>query len=302
MNQALIVNLAGLRLEHPVMNASGILGSEPEHLEVLAGYGFSVLVSKTITLEPREGYPPPITVELRNKGLLNAVGLANPGVQAVRPLAEKARELGKPLILSIGGSSPREFSKLVEAASEARVNAIELNLSCPHVRGHGLELGSDPSLVYEIVKNSSSITSIPVIAKLGLSDRVVESAGRALEAGARALTLINTIKAMAIDVYVMKPILSNKHGGLSGPPIHPIAVRVVYDVYKEYKPEIIGAGGVSTWIDAAELILAGAKAIQVGTALLYNSRIVAELKDGLLKWIKSLGYSRLEELVGRAVD
>jgi len=293
-------NIAGLRLEHPVMNASGILGAEPEHMDILARHGFSALVSKTITLNPREGYAPPVIVELRNNGLLNAIGLANPGASVIPLITERARRLGKPLILSIGGSSVEEFVKLAELASEAGVDAIELNLSCPHARGYGLELGSDPSMVYRVVREVAGISKAPVIAKLGLSDRVVESAGRALEAGAGALTLINTVRAMAIDVYTMKPILSNKYGGLSGPPIHPIAVRVVYEVYREYKADIIGSGGVSSWIDAAELILAGARAIQVGTAILYNDRVVYEVINGLTKWITDVGYTKLTELVGRA--
>jgi len=282
------------------MNASGILGAEPEHMDILARDGFSALVSKTITLNPREGYAPPVIVELRNNGLLNAIGLANPGASAIPLIAERARRLGKPLILSIGGSSVEEFVKLAELASEAGVDAIELNLSCPHARGYGLELGSDPSMVYRIVREVAGISKAPVIAKLGLSDRVVESAGKALEAGAGALTLINTIRAMAIDVYSMKPILSNKYGGLSGPPIHPVAVRVVYEVYREYRADIIGSGGVSSWIDAAELILAGARAIQVGTAILYNDRVVYEVISGLTKWITDIGYTKLTELVGRA--
>lgn len=294
-------SIAGLRLEHPVMNASGILGSEPEHLEILAKQGFSALVSKTITLNPREGYPPPIIVELRNNGLLNAVGLANPGAGVIPVLAGKARELSKPLILSIGGSSAEEFVKLAELASEAGVDAVELNLSCPHAKGYGLELGSDPMLVYRIVKDTVSVASIPVIAKLGLTDRVIESAGKALEAGVKALTLINTVKAMSIDVYTLKPVLSNRYGGLSGPPIHPIAVRVVYDVYREYRAEIIGVGGVSSWMDAAELILAGARAVQVGTAVIWNEDIVDEVLGGLRKWLIDLGYNSLMDLVGRAV-
>jgi dihydroorotate dehydrogenase (NAD+) catalytic subunit len=129
---------------------------------------------------------------------------------------------------------------------------------------------------------------------------VVESAGRALEAGARALTLINAIRALAIDVYSLKPVLSNIYGGLSGTPIMPIALRVVYDVYREYSAEIIGCGGISSWIDAAEFILAGARAVQVGSALLKNRRVVYEITEGLEKWVRELGYRNIGELVGRA--
>jgi dihydroorotate dehydrogenase (NAD+) catalytic subunit len=144
------------------------------------------------------------------------------------------------------------------------------------------------------------VLRVPIIVKLGLSDRLVESAGKALEAGAQAVTLINTIRALAIDVYSFKPILSNIYGGLSGPPIKPIALRLVYDVYREYKAEIIGCGGIMSWIDAAEFILAGACAVQVGSGFLKNRRIVHEITEGLKTWIRELGRSSVRELVGQA--
>jgi len=292
--------VAGIVLEHPVMSASGILGSEPEHIDILASHGFSAIVTKTFTLNPREGYNPPVLVELQSGGFLNAIGLANPGVEGIKPLVERAKLHSKPLIVSVTGSSVEEFLRVVEVAEESGASAVELNLSCPHVRGYGLELGSDPSTVYLIVRDVASTLRIPVIVKLGLSDRVVDSAGKALEAGARALTLINTIRALAIDVYSFKPVLSNIYGGLSGPPIKPIALRVVYDVYREYRAEIIGCGGVSSWLDVAEFILAGARAVQVGSAFLKNRRIVYEILEGLEKWIHDLGYSSIGDLVGQA--
>lgn len=298
-SNTLRISVAGIELEHPVMNASGILGAEPEHIEILARAGFSAIVTKTFTREPRSGYPPPILVELESGGFLNAVGLANPGIQSVARLAEKARVLGKPLVVSIGGA-PGDYPELAAIAEEAGASAVELNLSCPHVRGYGIELGSDPSTVREVVKNTASVVKIPVIAKLGLCDRIVESAGKALEAGSRALTLINTVKAMAIDVYSMKPVLSNKYGGLSGPPLKPIAIKVVYDVYREYKAEIIGCGGVSSWKDAAEFIVAGARSIQVGSAFLKNPGVVKDILEGLEKWLQVIGARSLEELVGAA--
>ena len=300
MSGILSTKIAGLALEHPVLNASGILGSDPEHIDILASHGFSAIVTKTFTLNPREGYNPPVLVELRSGGFLNAIGLANPGVQGIKPLVDRARFLGKPIIVSIGGSSIEEFNRVAEVAEDSGASAVELNLSCPHVKGHGLELGSDPTTVFLVTREVSSILKIPVIVKLGLSDRVVESAGKALEAGARALTLINTIRALAIDVYSFKPVLSNIHGGLSGPPIKPIALRVVYDVYKEYKAEIIGCGGISNWIDTAEFILAGARAVQVGSAFLKSRKVVHEIIEGIKSWLSVLGYSNIEELVGRA--
>lgn len=300
MRKLLEVNVAGLRLEHPVLNASGILGSEPEHVDILVEAGFSAVVSKTFTLEQREGYPPPILVELECGGYLNAVGLANPGASGIRPLVERAKAWGKPVIVSIGGSSLREFVELAAVVESSGASAMELNLSCPHVKGHGLDVGSDPTVVYTLVKEVSSTVKIPVIAKLGLCDRIVESSGKALEAGARAVTLINTIRAMAIDIFSAKPVLSNKYGGLSGPPIKPIAVRVVYEVYKEYNAEIVGCGGIVSWKDAAEFILAGARAIQVGSGFLKDRGLVRKIVNGLEKWVQVLGYEVITDLVGLA--
>ncbi|MEL9929926.1 MAG: tRNA-dihydrouridine synthase, partial [Sulfolobales archaeon] len=234
--ERLSTDIAGIVLEHPVMNASGILGSEPEHIEILAGFGVSAIVTKTITPKPRTGYEPPIVVELRNGGLLNAVGLANPGIEIIPSLVERARRIRRIIIVSVGGSSERDFTEVAEIAEKSGANAVELNLSCPHTRGFGMDIGSDPADVARVVGSVASILRIPVIAKLGLSDRIIESAGKALEKGARALTLINTLKALAVDIYSMKPILTNIFGGLSGPPIHPIAVRVIYEIYREYKP------------------------------------------------------------------
>ncbi|MEM1532788.1 MAG: dihydroorotate dehydrogenase PyrD [Desulfurococcaceae archaeon] len=294
------VSVAGLSLKHPVMNASGILGSSPEHIDILVSYNVSAVVTKTITLQPREGYETPIIIELPNGGVLNAVGLANPGVGAVKSLVSRAKALKVPLIASIGGRNEDEFIKVAIAVDEAGVDAIELNLSCPHTKGYGIEIGVDPHNVYSVTKNVASITTKPILAKLGLSDSIVKSCEKALSAGAKALTLINTVKAMFIDVYTAKPVLSNVFGGLSGPPIHPIVVRVVYEVYRELKPEIVGCGGVSTWSDAAELILAGARAIQVGTALMKGGEVVARILKGLEEWLKIMNLKGVEEAVGLA--
>jgi len=299
---SLRVRVGSIELRHPIMNASGILGSEPEHIEILASWGLAAVVTKTITSKPREGNPPPIIMPLRNGGFINAVGLANKGKESIEALCAKAKNVGIPIIVSVGGSSTSEFVEVAGFAERCGANAIELNLSCPHTPGYGIEIGSDPLRVFEIVKNVVCTVSIPVIAKLGLSDRIVASAGKALEAGAKALTLINTIRAMAIDVYSAKPLLSNIFGGLSGPPIHPIAVRVVYEVYREYQCDIIGCGGVSTWEDAAELILAGAKGIQIGSSLSLGRgpEVVKGVLRGLVRWLKSLGLKSIEEAVGLA--
>jgi len=283
------------------MNASGVLGATPEHIVKLASYGLAAVVTKTFTEKPREGHGPPIILKLRNGGYINAVGLANPGMGSLPQVVRKSKELGLVTIVSVGGSSLDEFVKVSAAAVDAGADMIELNLSCPHTRGYGLDIGSDPANVYEVVKAVSSVSDVPVIAKLGFSDNYLKSSGKALEGGAKALTLINTVKAMVIDVYSAKPILSNVFGGMSGPPIHPIAVRVVYDVYREYKPEIIGVGGVTDWVSAAELILAGAGALQVGSVLAAKPKeVVNSIIEGLREWVSELGYERIRDLVGLA--
>jgi dihydroorotate dehydrogenase (NAD+) catalytic subunit len=298
---SLEIDIAGLRLKHPVMNASGILGAYREHVDRLVSYGVSAVVTKTITPKPREGYNPPIIVELPTGGLLNAVGLENPGKNIVKELVLEAKKHSMPIIVSIGGRNEEEFTEVAIEADVCGADAVELNLSCPHAKGYGIEVGSDPNLVYNVVKTVSSAIKIPTIAKLGLCDKVVDSATKALEAGAKALTLINTIKAMYIDVYTAKPFLTNIFGGLSGPPIHPIAVRVVYEVYRETKAEIIGCGGIYDWVTAAEMILAGARAIQIGTALMKNPREVVEnIVKGLRKWLRTLSLRSVEQAIGLA--
>jgi dihydroorotate dehydrogenase (NAD+) catalytic subunit len=298
---SLDIDIAGLRLKHPVMNASGILGAYREHVDRLVSYGVSAVVTKTITPKPREGYNPPIIVELPTGGLLNAVGLENPGKNIVKELVLEAKKHSMPIIVSIGGRNEEEFTEVAIEADVCGADAVELNLSCPHAKGYGIEVGSDPNLVYNVVKTVSSAIKIPTIAKLGLCDKVVDSATKALEAGAKALTLINTIKAMYIDVYTAKPFLTNIFGGLSGPPIHPIAVRVVYEVYRETKAEIIGCGGIYDWVTAAEMILAGARAIQIGTALMKNPREVVEnIVKGLREWLRTLSLRSVEQAIGLA--
>ncbi len=295
-------SVTGIRLRNPLMNASGILGSRPEHVERLAQAGVSAFVSKSITPEPREGHPTPIIVELPGDALLNSVGLANPGPGVIPGLVETAHRLGIPAIISVAGTTPEDFLKVASIAEEAGADAVELNLSCPHAKGYGLEIGMDPEAVRRVVRTVSSSLRIPVWAKLGVVDRLIEVAGKALEAGAGALVLINTVRAMAIDVYARKPVLGHGVGGLSGRPLHPLAVRAVYEVYREYGAEIVGVGGVFDWRSAAELILAGARALQLGTALvLRGERVVKEILEGLDRYLAETGSTRLAEMVGAAV-
>lgn len=298
---SLTVKIVDIELKHPVMNASGILGAYREHIVRLVSYGISAIVTKTITPKPREGYNPPTIIELPTGGLLNAVGLENPGKSAIRELVSEAKKYGVPIIVSVGGRNEEEFVEVAIEAESSNADAVELNLSCPHAKGYGIEIGVDPNAVHSVVKAVTSTVKIPVVAKLGLCDKIVESALKALEAGAKALTLINTIKALYIDIYTAKPVLTNIFGGLSGPPIHPIAVRAVYEVYRETRATIIGCGGIYDWVTAAEMILAGAKAIQIGTALIKNpAEVVQGIVEGLRKWLETLNISSIEQAVGLA--
>lgn len=298
----LSVSVTGIELRHPVMNASGILGDSVEGIRRLIGSGVSAVVTKTLTLEPREGYLPPILVPLEY-GLLNAVGLANPGIDYVETLVREAHSSGLPIVVSIGGMDSDEFHVLAVKAFESGADALELNLSCPHTPGYGVDTASTLSTLKAVADSVKSVTTKPVWAKLGYSRSILDEAGALLEKGIDALVLINTIPGMSIDVYARKPILTNRYGGLSGPAIHPVAVYTVYTVYREYRTHIVGAGGVLDWVSALELILAGARAVQVGTGFYVKGlRVVEEILDGIREYMDKTGAKSLEELVGSAVD
>jgi dihydroorotate dehydrogenase (NAD+) catalytic subunit len=298
----LSVKFLGLKLSHPILNASGILGHMPEHVTILKSYGVAAIVSKTFTPEPRTGHKEPVIIELPTGGIINSMGLPNPGITGLKKFVDTAKKISIPIIISVGGRNPDEFHKVAIAAEEAGADAVELNLSCPHTKDYGLELGADPQMAYEVTKEASYSIKVPTIAKLGLIDKMIEVSGKVLEAGAKALTLINTIKSMFIDVYTARPFLNKIYGGLSGPSIHPIAVRVVYDVYREHEDTpIIASGGVVNWYDAAEFFLVGSRAVQIGYALLLKKdRAVPELLNGLSNWLAELKYKNLEEVIGLA--
>ncbi|MET1160349.1 MAG: dihydroorotate dehydrogenase PyrD [Thermoprotei archaeon] len=296
----LSVEVSGIKLKHPVMNASGVLASSTEGVARLAKAGVSAIVTKTLTREPLRGYKPPIVIPIGCSGLLNAVGLENPGIEYLPELVKTASNYGVPIIASIAGRSVEEYTYLAGKAEEYGVNAIEVNLSCPNVKGYGLHAEIP---LREVVESVKSTVSIPVWAKLGYSPDIVRAAGKVLDGGADVLVLINTLPGMVIDVYTMKPVLSNKTGGLSGQPIHPVMVYTVYSVYREYGCEIIGVGGITDWVSAIETILAGARAIQIATAFyLKGFGIVREIISGINQYMEEIGVKKLSELIGKAHD
>jgi len=298
-SRRLTTEVAGLKLQNPTMLASGILGTTSDMLRRTAQSGAGAVVTKSVGLEPREGYPNPTVIEVEC-GLLNAVGLPNPGIHSFAEEIRSLEGLEVPLIVSVYGFSPEEYAEVAAVAVQAGADAVELNLSCPHVKGAGSDVGRNPKLISEVVKRVKDAVDKPVFAKLtpNASD-IVELGEAAVEAGADALTAINTVRAMTIDVETARPILANKIGGLSGRAIKPIAVRCVYELYRVLDVPIIGCGGISSWRDAVEFILAGASAVQIGTAVASKGldvfRLVAE---GIESYLERKGYGSVKEIVG----
>jgi dihydroorotate dehydrogenase (NAD+) catalytic subunit len=301
MSNRLAVEIAGLKLRNPTMLAAGILGLSGASLREIIDKGAGAVVTKSVGLTSREGYANPVVVQV-NCGLLNAMGLPNPGVH---DLMEELREIkhekvNVPIIVSVYGFSINEFTLTAKAAAEAGADAIELNVSCPHVKKTGSEIGQSPSLVRNVVKKVKGVVNKPVIVKLtpNVTD-IVEVARAAVHGGADAVTATNTVRAMAVDVETTQPILANKIGGLSGPAIKPIAVRCVYEIYENVDVPIIGCGGVTTWQDAVEFMLAGASAVQIGTAIAWKGLgVFKSVAKGIDTYLKRKGLESVRDIVG----
>jgi dihydroorotate dehydrogenase (NAD+) catalytic subunit len=282
------------------MLASGILGISLDVFNRIYRSGAGAVVTKSLSKEPWEGYSNPTIFSVGGGGWINAVGLSNPGAPNFAKMIENNKDV--PIIVSLVGSIPEDFEFMVNEFTKCNVAGYELNLSCPHVAKVGLEVGDDPELVKKIVSIVKKSTNVPVIAKVGLgTTNYLDTVGIAIDSGIDAITAINTVRAMAIDVNTQKPILSNKFGGLSGTPIKPIALRCVYEISSKYNIPIIGCGGISTWEDAVEFLLAGASAIQIGSAV--GDRwvdVFNEINNGILQYMEKKGISRIEEMVGLA--
>ncbi len=293
------ISFAGLDLKNPVMIASGILGLSQNIFDRLIKIGAGAIVSKSISNRPRIGYRNPTVVPLENQNWLNAVGLANPGADV---FSQEISNNKVPLMVSIVGSSTEEFRTIVQKFENLNIVGFELNLSCPHVEKMGMEIGDDPNLVGKIVKSIKELSSKPLIVKVGLGKSdILQIAKVAEEAGADGITAINTLRAMKIDITNKCPVLENKIGGLSGTAIRPIGVRCVYELYKVLKVPIIGCGGILTISDMLEYIMAGASAVQVGSYIAQNGMdSIGKLVTNLQHYLKTEGYSKLEEIVGIA--
>jgi len=291
--------VGAIKLERPTMLASGILGISLDVFARLYKEGAGALVTKSLSKEPWEGYANPTLIGVR-AGYLNAVGLSNPGAPYFAKMISSNKTI--PIIVSLVGSVEEDFTFMIKQFENVKILGYELNLSCPHVEKVGLDVGDDPDLVKKIVKSVKSHSKVPVIAKVGLgSSDYLETVRVACEAGIDAITAINTVRAMAIDVETTRPILSNKIGGLSGPAIKPIAVRCVYEISSKFDIPIIGCGGISSGEDAVEFILAGASAVQIGSAIGDKwTGVFSEINNDISKYMEKKGYSTIKEMVGLA--
>ncbi len=288
--------LTGLRLKNPLMLAAGIMGTTGSSLKRAAEGGAGAVVTKSIGIVPKSGHSNPSMVEV-DCGYLNAMGLPNPSYKNFQSEIDMAREGEVPVIASIFGASADEFS---EIAGSLRADAFELNVSCPHACGYGAQVGSDPALVEEITKAIKNATSSPVWIKLTPNVTDIKSIGLAAQCGgADAVVAINTVRAMAIDIESGYPILGNKFGGLSGRAIKPIAITCVYDLYEALQIPVIGVGGISDWRDAVEFFMAGARAVQIGSAVGNNINIFNDISSCMEAFLEEKEWT-LEDIYGMA--
>lgn len=299
-NASLTVSLAGLDLANPTMLASGILGYTAETFETVEKGGAGAIVTKSVALKPSEGYSNPTIVQV-DSGLVNAMGLPNPGIdEFVKEIRLAETRLRIPLIVSVYGFSAEEYATAAEKAVAAGADAVELNVSCPHVKHTGSEIGQNPDVLVKVVRRVKTLVEKPVFVKLtpNVTD-IVEIAEAAQKAGADGLTIMNTVRAMVIDVETMMPILANKTGGLSGPAVKPIALRHVFNVFERVTVPIIGCGGISDWQDAVEFLLAGASAVQIGTAIATEGPTVfRKVTRGISSYLARKRIRSVREIVG----
>ena len=297
----LSVNLAGVRLDNPVIPASGTFGFGEEFkdlydLDILGAISF-----KGTTVAPRLGNPVPRIAEC-SSGLINSVGLQNPGIDAVisEQLPRMRSFFHKPIIANISGFAVEEFVTLAERLSrEPQVEIIEVNVSCPNVHGGGMSFGTDPKSAAEVTRSVKQVSVRPVFVKLSpnVTD-IVDVAKACEEAGADGICLINTLLGMRIDIARRKPVIANKMGGFSGPAVFPVALRMVYQVSKACSIPVMGCGGVASADDVIEMMMAGATAVQVGAANLVNPYACKQIVEDLPKRMESLGIEKLSDIIG----
>ncbi|OMH40481.1 dihydroorotate dehydrogenase [Desulfurobacterium indicum] len=295
------VELFGIKFETPVWTASGTFGFGLEYEKYTDLNRIGAVCVKGLSIKPKEGNPPPRIWETPC-GMLNSIGLQNPGVHHfIEKVLPKLKKYRFKIIANIYGTTYDEYRAVAEALKGVEgVHAVEVNISCPNVKKGGLAFGTDPEEAAKITEIVKEATDKPVIMKLSPNvTNIVEIAKAVEEAGADAISAINTLLGMAIDIRTQKPKLKNVVGGLSGPAIKPVAVRMVYQIARAVSIPVIGIGGITTWQDAVEFFLAGASAVQVGTANFLNPNTAVEIAEGIKKYLEDNGYSCIEEIKGK---
>ncbi len=296
----LAVQLGPLRLKNPVMSASGTFGYGEEYSSFFDLGRLGAIVVKGISLKPRAGNPPPRLVETP-AGMINAIGLENVGVEMF--LSVKLpflRKLDVPVIVNIFGSTIEEYAEVAGRLDRAPgIAALEINISCPNVKEGGMVFGTDPAMTSRVVESVRRATSLPVITKLTPNVTSISEIAKAAEgAGSDIISCINTVAAMAVDIFSRRPRLANILGGLSGPAIKPVALRCVYEVSRAVKCPVIGVGGITSATDALEFLLVGAGAVQVGTANFINPGAAAEIIEGIERFFRVEGIADIKSYIG----
>ena len=293
--------IAGVKLRNPTMLASGFLDETGGSMLRVFNAGAGGVVTKSIGPNPREGNLNPTVVEL-DVGLLNAIGLPNPGIEAYEEDVKVARDGGAAIIGSVYGKDAEEYADVAKRMASYGVLAVELNLSCPHAKGLGTEIAQDPQAVEEITRAVKSAVNVPVFSKLSPNVADIAAFAEAAKGGrADAVTAINTVTSMAIAADLKMPILDNTFGGLSGPAIKPIGLRCVYEIRQHVDVPIIGVGGISTGQDAIQYLMAGASAVQIGTAILSRGiEVFSKVCSEMSEFMDANGYAKISDLVGVA--
>ncbi|MBR3770227.1 MAG: dihydroorotate dehydrogenase [Lachnospiraceae bacterium] len=297
------VDLCGVTLNNPVMTASGTFGSGAEYSEFVDLNKLGAVVTKGVANVPWPGNPTPRVAEVYG-GMLNAVGLQNPGIDV---FCERdipfLKKYDTKIIVNVCGHSTEEYIAVVERLRDQPVDLLEINISCPNVKEGGIAFGQDPKAVEAITKEMKKYAAQPVIMKLSPNVTDITEMARAAEAGgADGLSLINTITGMKIDIHRRNFVLANRTGGMSGPAIHPVAVRMVYQTAQAVKLPIIGMGGIMNAEDAIEMILAGATAVSVGTANFANPKVTEQIVDGIRNYMEMYNVADIKELIGAVHD
>lgn len=297
------VNLCGVTLNNPVMTASGTFGSGEEYAEFVDLNKLGAVVTKGVANVPWEGNPTPRVAEVYG-GMLNAIGLQNPGIDLfIERDIPFLKKFDTKIIVNVCGHTTEEYLAVVERLSDQPVDMLEINISCPNVKEGGIAFGQDPKMVEAITKEVKIHAKQPVIMKLSPNVTDITEMARAAEAGgADALSMINTITGMKIDIHSRTFALANRTGGMSGPAVHPVAVRMVYQSAQAVKIPIIGMGGILTAEDAVEMILAGATAVSVGTANFANPHATEEIAAGIRDYMERYQVKDISELVGAVHD